>query len=106
MSTEPESPPTVEAELAVEQVDDLFRDLALCASMHHVSVKLTSDARPEDRAALLADLDLVKARHLLDRDSTRAVQLRYEFDDALWIDTVTRRGGGEYHLLRIQHTVE
>ena len=109
MSTEPESPPpppTVEAELTAEQVDDLFRDLTLCVVMQHISVKLTTDVRPEDRSTLLDDLDLVKARYPLDRDTTRAVQLRYEFDDALWIDTVTRRDGGEYHLLRIQHATD
>ncbi|MCA8964307.1 MAG: hypothetical protein H6838_14545 [Planctomycetes bacterium] len=103
MSTEPEPPPTVEAELTAEQVDDLFRDLTLCAAMQHISVKFATDARPEDRSTLLDDLDLVKARYLLDRVTTRAVQLRYDFDGALWIDTVTRRGEGEYHLLRIQH---
>lgn len=103
MSTEPEPPPTVEAELTAEQVDGLFRDLTLCATMQHISVKFATDARPEDRSTLLEDLDLVKSRYLLDRVTTRAVQLRYDFDGSLWIDTVTRRGEDDYHLLRIQH---
>lgn len=94
---------TVEAEISAAQVDDLFRDLALCATVEHITVKTAANATPSDRSSLLDNLDLVKARHLLDLETTRAVQLRYEFDDALWIDTVSRRGGEEYHLLRIQH---
>lgn len=102
--TEPsDGPPTVEADLSVNQVDDLFRDLTLCASIQHISLKYDNQVRPEDRATLLDDLDLVRARYLLDRDSTRAVQLRYDFDGAHWIDTVTRLDPDRFHLLRIQH---
>lgn len=102
----PEPLPTVEAALSVNDVDDLFRDLTLCASMQHISVKFAADVRPEDRSTLLDDLDLVQARHLLDGATTRAVQLRYEFEGALWIDTVTRRSDAEFALLRIQHALE
>ena len=103
MSGDPETPPTVEAELSVDQVDELFRDLTLCVVVEHISVKHAMDVRPQDEAALLDGTDLVQARYLLDRPTTRAVQLRYTFDGALWIDTVTRRGTDDYHLLRIQH---
>lgn len=107
----PENPPpelnaTVEADLSASQVDDLFRDLALCASIQHISVKSAANVRPSDRSSLLDDLDLVKARHLLDLETTRAVQLRYEFDDAFWVDTVSRRDAENFHILRIQHAAE
>ncbi|MEM9415071.1 MAG: hypothetical protein AAGA29_06270 [Planctomycetota bacterium] len=92
------TPPTVVAELTPADLDDLFRDLAACAQLQHIAVKLA----PGHTDAAPASLDLVNARLVLNQPETHAVQIRYTYNDNLWIDTLTRDGQA-FRLLRVQH---
>lgn len=78
--------PSVEATLSASDLDDLFRDLAVCAEIQHITVKHA----PDQRFATPTAPDLAAARVRLDQPQTHAVQLRYNYDGAHWIDTVTR----------------
>ena len=91
-------PTTVEAVLTGSDLDDLFRDLTACVELQHIAVKHEdSRARAEPMG-----LDLAQARAVLDQPQTLAVQLRYAFEGALWIDTLTRTPTG-FHLRRLRH---
>lgn len=92
-----DTPPSVEATLSTSDLDDLFRDLTACAELQHVTVK----REPGQRFANPTAPDLAAARALLDQPQTHAVQLRYNYDGAYWIDTVLRAPSG-FHLRRIR----
>lgn len=95
---QPDNPPSVEAVLTESDLDDLFRDLAACAELRHIAVR----SAPDQANAIPAPLDLVTARALLDGPEVCDVQLRYIYNEILWIDTLTQRPDG-CHLLRVRH---
>ncbi|MFT4541726.1 MAG: hypothetical protein ACI841_002699 [Planctomycetota bacterium] len=92
-------PVTEQAELDSSQIDDLFRDLSACAEIKHITVK---SGEADTNAKMVENPDLVHARYLIDQPNTRAIQIRYEFEETLFFDTLTKRDGS-YQLIRIQH---
>lgn len=85
--TEPtpeDRPEVLHAQLQPEQVVALFADLQQSAQIRSVMVRQASDSsRPVDTA-----MTLQQAHQLLDDGLTKAVQIQYEFEGAIWCDTL------------------
>ena len=98
-----ELPPMREALLTSQQVEDLFTDIAEVAT----DIMLMQRSGAESRAsASKADSSrsLQVARNaLLSREISR-VQIRYRWQDRLWIDTLESSPPG-YRIVRIAHRV-
>jgi hypothetical protein len=88
----PDGPPLpllVEGLLGDDEIEQLFAELASHARVLEVRAK----SGPRDHASP-ERLDLDGAKRLLLTGATRAVQVRYHFDDAEWSDTLLRLPNG------------
>ena len=94
--THPDVLPLYQAELDVDTLDALFRDLA---GVPHVKVVVRDAVHTYVREAT-SQLDLVGARARL--DAGKAVQLRYVYEGAEWWDTLTPHDG-IVRLVRVRH---
>lgn len=96
-----ELPPMREALLSKEQVEQLFTDIETMASnillMHRSSRSQRADA---SRATTREQL--VTAKDSLLSGSIPRVQVRYQWQDSDWIDTLENRGNA-VRLVRIAH---
>ena len=78
-----ELPEILEAHWDLEQVTNLFEDLQQGADVQHVQVRTASDECTEDRVVTLG-----RARELMRNGEAKAIQIRYEFDEKVWCDTM------------------
>ena len=76
-------PDVLEAQWDLEQVDNLFEDLQQGADVQHVQVRTAPDGGPQDRVVTLHE-----AHELLRNGQLKAIQVRYEFDEKSWCDTL------------------
>jgi len=76
-------PEILEAEWDLGQVNALFDDLRRGAIIHHVQVRSTSGHGLGDQAVTLD-----QSQELLARGEAKAIQIRYEFDQKTWCDTL------------------
>lgn len=82
--TPDDRPEVLHAQLQREQVVALFTDLQQSAEIRSVMVRRASGpSRPVDKA-----MSLQEAYQLLDDDLTKAIQIQYEFEGAIWCDTL------------------
>ena len=94
-------PPMREALLDKEQIAHLFSDIGSLAS----GVQLMQRKRGSDRATAAtanSSEQLEFAKNALLSGMVPRVQIRYRWQDALWIDTLTGAETG-FKLIRIQH---
>ena len=94
-------PPMREALLNDEQIAELFADIGILAS----EVQLMQRQRGSDRATAAAAKtteQLEFAKTALLSGTVPRVQIRYRWQNALWIDTLTSSEAG-VKLIRIQH---
>ena len=89
-------PPVHEALLAREQVAALFADIEQCAADVQLMVRRTAEG-PAERSPPLGEV----CRKLLAGEVSR-LQIRYRWQDALWIDTLECTADG-FRLVRIGH---
>lgn len=102
-----ELPPMREALLSDIQIDDLFSDIAQFAShillmQRSVNPVRASTKSAPARASQATGEQMELARSSLLSGKLKRLQIRYCWQDALWIDTLTARDEG-YHLVRITH---
>ncbi len=76
-------PDVLEAHWDLEQVDHLFEDLQQGADVQHVQVRTASDKGPQDCVVTLN-----RAHELLRSGQAKAIQVRYDFDEKSWCDTL------------------
>lgn len=96
------APPTLpelnDTLLDAAEVEQLLRDIELCAEVTGVIPKFAA----RDRIPDTAGITLAQARQLLTRRAVRALQLRYRYEDADWWDTLMLLGD-QFRLVRIRH---
>ncbi len=81
----------------------LFRDVAALAKVIGVNVK--GPAMSPNADAYRADLP--EALQLLESGRARGVQLRYQHNDSLWMDTLSpTTHEDQWQLVRIQHRLD
>ena len=96
-----ELPPMRESILTAEQVNDLFSDIAeLAVDVMVMRRSRATSHASASRAESSKSLTIAK-RSLLSGELPR-VQIRYRWQDSLWIDTVESRPDG-YRIIRIAH---
>ena len=88
------APELLEAHWDLEQVVQLFRDLNEGADVQHVQVRTASDGRAQDQS-----VTLLEAKELLEKGEARAIQIRYDFDEQNWCDTLMVKPD-EVHIIR------
>ncbi len=96
-----ELPPMREAELSVDDVKSLFADVEQFAS----DIQLTQQSNNRSRTSGQIDQDrdrLKIAKEALLSGAVNRLQIRYRWQNALWIDTLEDRPAG-YRLVRIRH---
>lgn len=94
-------PPMREANLTQEQVNALFQDIESLAT----DIQLMQRARQSNRASaanVSSKEQLQLAHSALLSGSVPRIQIRYRWQDSLWIDTLSS-SGGEFELVRIAH---
>lgn len=95
-------PPMREAALVTSQIHQLFSDIGIFATeiqlmqKRNASSKKASASRAEDQR------HLEFAKDALISGQVARVQIRYKWDQALWIDTLTAVDEG-FKLVRIKH---
>jgi hypothetical protein len=99
----PEDPPLKLPDLNLTlldsaQVDQLLRDIELCAQITEIIPKFAARGQVPDSAAIT----LPQARELLATRAVRGLQLRYRYEDADWWDTLML-SGDQFRLVRIRH---
>lgn len=88
-----------QAELTLDQLDALLRDLQSSAQI----VSVTTRGSNRDRASGPAGGESMdEAMDGLRRRTLGAVQIRYRFEGVNWVDTLTARGAN-YTLIRARH---
>lgn len=96
-----ELPPMREALLTIEQVEELFTDIRNLATDVLLMQRSTGAQRATaSRAETIEQLVLAKTSLLSGR--VKRVQIRYRWQDSLWIDTLSSQPEG-YRLIRIAH---
>lgn len=85
--------------LDAPQVDQLFRDIELCAQITEIIPKFAARGYVPDTAAVT----LPQARELLAARAVRGLQLRYRYEGADWWDTLMLVGN-QFRLVRIRHS--
>ena len=93
-------PPMREAVLSDDQVLALFRDITMLAS-DILLIQRSTSARP-DAAQRAESSQLEAARDALLSGNVQRVQVRYRWQESLWIDTLATQPNG-FHLVRIAH---
>ncbi|GAA4443530.1 hypothetical protein [Novipirellula rosea] len=89
-----ETPEILEAHWDREQVVQLFHDLSEGANVQHVQVRAASDGRAADQS-----VTLLEAKALFEQGEARAIQIRYDFDEQNWCDTLMVKPD-EVHIIR------
>ncbi len=84
--------------LDTAQVEQLLRDIELCAEITEIIPKFAARGHVPDTAAVT----LAEARQLLASRTVRGLQLRYRYEDADWWDTLMIVGD-QFRLVRIRH---
>ncbi|HRP62006.1 MAG TPA: hypothetical protein PK400_01795 [Phycisphaerales bacterium] len=75
--------------LSDEVIEQLFRDLAQCAVVSHITVRASPRQHtPQD------GISLEQARTMLLSGDVQGVQLRYQFQGEAYCDTLMRAAGG------------
>jgi hypothetical protein len=96
-----ELPPMREAILSVDQIQSLFTDIEQLATdvllMQHSSNSQRANVAKADTGNKLA-----LAKHALLNGQLQKLQIRYRWQDSLWIDTLATQADG-YRLVRIAH---
>lgn len=92
----PPLPELHEAEVGVDTVEDLFRDVALEAELLDVLVKGAARSHAGE-----GPVDLARAEHLLLSGAIRGVQLRYRHRGEEWWDTILALGD-RYRVVRMR----
>ena len=91
-----ELPPMHEAILDEQQVTELFHDIERFASAVQLIARSAADHAPDHSARLST-----ACKRLLS-GSVQKLQVRYQWQDAHWIDTLQRQAVG-FRLVRIRH---
>ncbi len=94
-------PPMREAMLQADQVKQLFSDIGKLATDVMLMVRRES-ARRATASRLTAIEQLQLAQDSLLNGHTRRIQIRYRWQDSMWIDTLDSRQDG-IRLVRIAH---
>lgn len=94
-------PPMREAVLSTDDVNELFSDIAQLAT-EVTLMRRTTRARRANGAPLGDVAQLAAAEEALLSGQIPRLQIRYRWNDALWIDTLSRQAAG-FHLIRIAH---
>ncbi len=81
-----------------EQVEQLLRDIELCAQIAEIIPKFAARGHVPDSASVT----LAEARKLIATRAVRGLQLRYRFEDADWWDTLMLVGD-QFRIVRIRH---
>lgn len=97
-----ELPPVREAELSLEQVEQLFADIDAMAS-NILLMQRSSRSQRADASRATSRAQLVCAKDSLISGTIARIQLRYEWQDISWIDTLENRGDA-VRLVRIAHS--
>ncbi len=84
--------------LDAAQVEQLLRDIELCAQITEIIPKFAARGHVPDTAAVT----ITQARELLAARSVRGLQLRYHYEGADWWDTLMLVGD-QFRLVRIRH---
>ena len=84
--------------LDAAQVEQLLRDIEVCAQITEIIPKHAARGHVPDTASVT----LVQARELLATRAVRGLQLRYRYEDADWWDTLMLVGD-QFRLVRIRH---
>ncbi|MGI9473665.1 MAG: hypothetical protein ACR2NZ_19135 [Rubripirellula sp.] len=71
---------------SLEQVGQLFLDLAAGAEVEHVQIRLSADRPSADQRVTLQD-----ASDAFHRGEATAIQIRYRFEGQVWCDTLMVR---------------
>lgn len=94
-----ELPPMREAFLSVEEIGSLFADIASLAT----DIQLMQRRQTKGIANVGIDKEKLELARIAFLDGSVAkIQIRYRWQDALWIDTLERKEKG-FRLLRIVH---
>ncbi len=83
MNNESGEPQVLEAEWDREQVAALFADLQQAAQIQHVQVRAAADSNRQDGA-----VSLQEAHELFNSGDAKAIQIRYQFEEKDWCDTL------------------
>ncbi len=94
-------PPMREALLDIEQIASLFSDIAECASDIQLMQRKTGQGRAVG-ANVSTNRQLQVAKSALLEGQVPRIQIRYRWQNALWIDTLTRKER-QFQLIRIRH---
>ena len=84
--------------LDAAQLEQLLRDIELCAQISEIIPKFAARGHVPDAASL----SLTQARQLLATRAVRGLQLRYLYEGAEWWDTVMLVGD-RFRVVRIRH---
>ncbi len=84
--------------LTAAQLEQLLRDIELCAQLTEIIPKYAARGAVPDTASI----SLTEARELLARRAVRGLQLRYRHAGADWWDTLMLVGD-QFRLIRIRH---
>lgn len=96
-----ELPPVREAELSIEQVEQLFADIEAMAS-NILLMQRSSRSQRADASRVTTHWQFVCAKGSLLSGSVPRVQIRYLWQDTHWIDTLENRGCS-FRLVRVAH---
>ncbi|NOZ41428.1 MAG: hypothetical protein GXP24_14565 [Planctomycetes bacterium] len=91
-------PPMHEATLDAQEVAALFADL----EQHATAVQFVARSNTGNASDRFSHVDIKGARDQLLGGNVRKLQIRYQWQNAHWIDTLERRPDG-FRLVRIQH---
>ncbi len=84
--------------LDADQVEQLFRDIELCAQIIEIIPKFAARGHVSDTTTVT----LAQARELLATRAVRGLQIRYRYEDAEWWNTLML-AGDQFRLVRIRH---
>ena len=84
--------------LDATQLEQLLRDIELCAQINEIIPKFAARGHVPDTASI----SLTQARELLASRAIRGLQLRYRYEGADWWDTVMVVGD-RFRVVRIRH---
>ena len=95
-----ELPPLREASLSLQEVAVLLSDIAKYGT--NIQLIQRRDG-PNSRAVCQSASELGHAKELYLAGSVNRLQIRYEWQDARWIDTLSKQERGDTRLVRVTH---
>ena len=95
-------PPMREAVLAASQIDELFRDIAEFADDVLLMQRSVVDRSAPQTSRVTSREQLETARSMLKSGQVQRVQIRYQWQNSHWIDTLETQPNG-FRLVRIEH---